>query len=353
MEIGVAVDAGSAYTNRRMFSHANRVGSLVAVAVSALIFTAPSVAQGADARTGKGVEFVDTEKTIQVNIDGEKFTEYHFKDVSRPFLYPILGPGGVHMTRRWPQEEVAGEERDHPHHHALWWSHGAANDVDFWSEGAKAGKTVQKSIVKKKGGKKEGVLVTQNDWLSKEGTVVASDQRTIRFHQSPANARLVDFEITITASSGDLVLGDTKEGTMAIRLAESMRVTQPKNKPGLGHIELSTGEKDVATWGKRAAWCDYYGPVEGKTVGVAILDHPSNPRHPTWWHVRDYGLFAANPFGVHDFEKKPKGTGDLTIPAGKSLTFRYRFLFHDGDTASAKVAEQFAEYSKGAKPSKK
>ena len=57
-----------------------------------------------------------------------------------------------------------------------------------------------------------------------------------------------------------------------------------------------------------------------------------NPRHPTWWHVRDYGLFAANPFGQHDFEKLPdKTAGNLMVPAGKSVTFRYRFYLHEGD----------------------
>jgi hypothetical protein len=87
--------------------------------------------------------------------------------------------------------------------------------------------------------------------------------------------------------------------------------------------------------------------VEGKTVGVAIFDHSQNPRHPTWWHVRDYGLFAANPFGRKDFEGlKDKNAGNLVIPAGQSVTFRYRFYFHEGDEQQAKVAERYAEYVK-------
>ena len=102
----------------------------------------------------------------------------------------------------------------------------------------------------------------------------------------------MDFEITLKASNGELTFGDTKEGTMAVRLAETMRL---KGKAGQGHIVNSAGVRDGQTWGKRAEWCDYYGPVEGRTVGIAIFDHPKNPRHPTWWHVRDYGLFAANP----------------------------------------------------------
>ena len=133
---------------------------------------------------------------------------------------------------------------------------------------------------------------------------------------------------------------------MSIRVPESMRVKQPKDQLGAGHLVSSRGASGAAVWGKRAEWCDYYGPVDGRTVGISMFDHPSNPRHPTWWHARDYGLFAANPFGLHDFEKKPKGEGDLRIPAGKSVTFRYRFLFHGGDTEQGRVAEQWARYQK-------
>ena len=134
---------------------------------------------------------------------------------------------------------------------------------------------------------------------------------------------------------------------MAIRLAETMRLTPNKHNAGKagGHIVQSTGVRDQATWGKKAVWCDYHGPVDGKTLGVAIFDHPSNPRHPTWWHVRDYGLFAANPFGVHDFEKKPAGTGDLKVPAGQSVTFKYRFYIHEGDEQQSKVAQRYEEYA--------
>ena len=82
-------------------------------------------------------------------------------------------------------------------------------------------------------------------------------------------------------------------------------------------------------------------------MGVAIFDNPKNPRFPTWWHVRDYGLFAANPFGQHDFEKMAdKKAGNLVVPAGKSVTFRYRFYIHAGDTQQADVAAQYRQYAK-------
>jgi hypothetical protein len=184
------------------------------------------------------------------------------------------------------------------------------------------------------------VIRSQNKWVAPDGQIVCTDDRTFRVYASPDD-RLFDFEVAVHASHGDLTFGDTKEGSMAIRLAETMRL---KGKVGQGHIVNSNGIRDGDTWGKRADWVDYYGPVNGQTVGVAIFDHPQNPMHPTWWHVRDYGLFAANPFGVHDFESKPKGTGNFTVAAGKSAIFRYRFYIHSGDDKQAKVAERYREY---------
>jgi hypothetical protein len=154
---------------------------------------------------------------------------------------------------------------------------------------------------------------------------------------------ILDFEIELLAGDTELILGDTKEGSMAIRLAPTMRV---KGEVAQGQILSSEGLRDGDTWGKRAAWVDTTGPVGGQTVGVTIFDHPDNPRHPTWWHVRTYGLFAANPFGIHDFEKKPEGTGDYRVPAGGSVRFRYRFLFHHGDPDDVDIAGYYAAYLK-------
>lgn len=300
------------------------------------------------ATVGEGVMLRDVDGRVRVEINGELFTEYHFQNVSRPFLYPVLGPGGLPLTRNWPMKEVPGEERDHPHHRSLWWAHGDVNGVDFWSESARAGKTVHEAFLERSASTNFAVLHTRNRLEDRDGRVVGRVEFKITFHRGDADARWLDWETTIFASDGELKLGDTKEGTMAIRLNETMRLKPNKENTGqpTGHILTSTGLRDGDTWGKRAAWVDYFGPVESRTMGVAIFDHPRNPRHPTWWHVRDYGLFAANPFGIHDFEKKPPGAGDLVIPANQVIAFRYRFVFHRGDTTEGRVAERFAAYVK-------
>ena len=297
--------------------------------------------------SGQGIQITELSDRLRIEINGQPFTEYLFKDVPRPYYYPVLGPDGLAMTRNWPMKSPPDEEHDHPHHRSLWFAHGLVNGKDFWSEERNFGKTVHAGFTQIKSGQRIGVIKSKDKWIAADGTVVCTDDRTFRiYNPGNANERVFDFEVTLHASNGQVILGDTKEGTMAMRLAETMRL---KGKVGHGHIINSNGVRDGDTWGKRADWCDYYGPVGGKIVGVAIFDHPQNPRHPTWWHVRDYGLFAANPFGEHDFENLPdKTAGNLTIPAGKRLTFRYRFYLHEGDDQQAKVAERYQEYVKEA-----
>jgi hypothetical protein len=298
------------------------------------------------ASKGAGVQLTELPDRVRVEIHGQLFTEYVFKDTPRPYCYPLIGPGGVAMSRNWPMKDAPGEDKDHKHHRSLWFAHGSVNGQDFWSEDKNFGRTVHEAFTKVSSGK-IGVLSARNQWVAADGKVICTDDRTIRVHATPASERLLDFEITLHASNGELTLGDTKEGTMALRLAETMRLKPNKENAGkpTGHIVNSEGVRDGATWGKRATWCEYHGPVDGKTVGVAMFDHPQNLRHPTWWHVRDYGLFAANPFGRHDFESLPdKAAGNLVVPAGQSVTFRYRFYLHEGDEQQARVAQRYAEY---------
>jgi hypothetical protein len=312
-------------------------------------YSAAVAAATPDAQSS-GVQITQLPDRLHVEINGKLFTEYFFKDVPRPYCYPIIGPGGVAMTRNWPMKSVPDLEpdnNDHKHHRSLWFAHGDINGYDFWSEDKKFGKTIHEGFDQVQSGEKVGVISSHNNWVTADGKVVCTDNRTIRIYAAgPADERMIDFEITLHApADAPVTFGDTKEGMMAVRVAATMRL---KGKIGEGHIVTSTGIRDNETWGKRADWCDYYGPAEGKTVGFAIFDHPENPRHPTWWHVRDYGLFAANPFGKHDFEnlKDDKTAGNLTVAKGESITFKYRILMHPGNEKQAKVAEKYDEYVK-------
>lgn len=283
---------------------------------------------------------------LRIEIDGALFSEYRHGDVPRPFFHPVIGPHGAAVTRNWPMAEVADEERDHPHHRSLWFAHGDVNGCDFWSEEGAFGRIVHRAFSDLETTATHAAFVASSDWLAADGKRVCTDRRQIRV-QKTRDGVLLDFDITLQASDGELRLGDTKEGTMAIRLAPTLRLRGPVAK---GTCVNSEGVRGAEVWGKRARWVDYSGPVGPHTVGVAMFDHPGNHEHPTWWHARDYGLFAANPFGVHDFEKKAAGSGDLIVAAAGELRLRYRFFFHAGDAERAAVAERFREYAGAPQP---
>jgi hypothetical protein len=177
--------------------------------------------------------------------------------------------------------------------------------------------------------------------LTPAGEKVCEDLCTFSFG-ADADKRWIDLEVIVTAPADkEAKFGDTKEGSMGVRVAGTMDVDAKKG----GKIVNSRDQADADAWGRPAEWVDYHGPVEGEVVGIAILNHPSSFRFPTTWHVRTYGLFAANPFGLGDFPGGEGVDGSHTLKPGESFTLKYRIVFHKGDEKDGKIAEAFAEYA--------
>lgn len=293
-----------------------------------------------------GMHFRPSGSNLDVLVDDHRLTTYLPASNSKPIFFPVIGPTGEMFTRSYPMVDVPGEDRDHPHQRSLWFTHGSVNGVDFWAEDP-PGTPPQK---KTKGIIRErsrvilespvlARLETRDDWMAPDGRRVCQDRRTVTFYQTQA-VRMFDFEVVLEATDGPVVFGDTKEGMFGLRVASSMDV---KRKKG-GRITNAEGLTDDRAWGQASPWVDYVGPVKGETVGIAILNHPRSFRFPTTWHVRDYGLFAANPFGWKDFGRPERG--DHTLPAGESLRFAYRVILHKGDTASLGAPGYFQGYAR-------
>ncbi|MEO8660841.1 MAG: PmoA family protein [Bryobacteraceae bacterium] len=283
------------------------------------------------------------EGRVDVEIDGKPFTTLYTDGPTKPYLHPLRAASGVIVTRHFPMENVAGETHDHPHHRGLWFTHGNVNGFDFWDEGAKdkQGKVRLKGVTNLKSGNKEGLVSAVFEWVDPTGKVLLTEDRTMKF-RGGENVRIIDFDASLRAET-QVRFGDTKEGTFAIRLAESLK----EDKGGTGRMVNAEGaETEAHVWGKASPWVDYSGVVEGQKVGIAIFDHPANPKHPTFWHSRAYGLFAANPFGEHDFFNDKTRDGGLTMEAGQIKRFRYRVVIHTGNAATADIASLYERYSK-------
>ncbi|HEV2484613.1 MAG TPA: PmoA family protein [Terracidiphilus sp.] len=196
------------------------------------------------------------------------------------------------------------------------------------------------SVEEIKGCKDSGTIEAVFQELDPAGKGIMTETRTVTVHVG-SNLRIIDYGITVYPVAPTLKFGDTKEGTFGIRLATSMTEDSAK-----GGRTVNAKEAVIAKniWGKRSEWVDYDGSVDGKTVGVAIFDTPSNPRYPTYWHTRAYGLDAANPFSLHDFLHNQSHDGDTVVECGRPVHFQYRVVIHDGDTLSADIPGLYKEY---------
>jgi hypothetical protein len=321
-----------------------------------LVFVADTLAAGAehtfsvrarsqDAPPQVRIEEQEDAKALAVYVLDTHFVTYQYSDqYKKPFLWPVKGAGGIHLTRDWPMaEQEEAKSTDHVHQKSMWTAHGDLNGVDYWGEGGNSGRQ-RTDEVTYGSGDGYGWIRARNTWVDKDGTPVISEEREYRFYATPDTARVFDATITFTADHGDVKWGDTKEGgIMALRIRPAM-----EERNG-GVITTNNGVGSRLNWGKPAAWCDYSGtPPESGVQGIAIMDHPQNFRHPVHWHVRDYGLNGANYFGYSDFYRTQEKSGDHMMASGETLTFNYRVYVHTGGAEEARVADHYTAYTKPA-----
>lgn len=277
------------------------------------------------------------EDALEVRVRGELLTVFHYgEELRKPYLWPLTAEGGVHITRDFPMGEP-DKSKDHPHHTSFWTAHGDVNGADYWEHGERTG-WQQVEDIEWSSGDGYGSIRVKMVWVDREKKPVLSEERVLTFYDTPANARLFDVTVALTADRGAVTFGDTKEGgIVGLRIADAIR-----ERGGTGTITNSAGGVGAKeTWGKPAAWCDYSGTFEGVGArGVTVMDHPENLRHPTHWHVRDYGLMGANPFGYSYFYDGEKN-GEYELEADATLTFQYRIYIHSGDVKTADVAEVY------------
>jgi hypothetical protein len=318
----------------------------------------------AEGRAQVSIEVAKGELAFQAG--GELVTRYHIREeLAKPYFWPLNAPGGIAVTRAWPMEQAErGEQLDHVHQKSAWFCHGdvvpegielkqrvkGVEGVDFWSEAPGHGGIVCVWVGEPGHDKNHAWVETANEWRTADGVKILDEKRTIHLHDL-RTARLLVLDIDLKASMVPITFGDTKEGSMGVRVRGS--ITEDKGHGHITNAEGKTGEGRLGNvekqgcWGLQSAWCDYSGPVGDVTAGITLFADPTNP-YPSAWHSRGYGLMAANPFGrAKSGFPSQLGKKDLVrLGKGENLKLRYGILLHRGDVKGGKVAEHYERFVK-------
>lgn len=250
---------------------------------------------------------------VTITVAGEPFAKYVFsdKEVARPYFCDVHAAGGIPVTRRHPPVEGTDQTDHAMMHPGLWLAFGDLGGADFWRN---KGRVEHVEFVEAPRVEQDrGRFVVKNRYVSDTRTL-CSEVCWYTVAVRPAGILLL-CESTFTAQV-PFAFGDQEEMGFGVRLASPLRV-----RGGNGRILSSEGHtNEKGVWGRTAAWCDYSGTIDGKQVGLTLIPHPENFR-PSWFHVRDYGLMVANPFGQNAFTREAKSRIEITPEKPFSLGF--------------------------------
>lgn len=290
---------------------------------------------------------------INVSVGGKLFTAFCYPDsLEKPFLYPIIASDNETITRGFPLQPRPNDATDHPHHVGLWMNYESVNGLDFWNNSFaiaaekkhKYGWIRTRKITETKSGA-VGILKYQADWHDQQKQVLMQEKTSFEF-RADANQRIIDRVTELTAVQ-DIDFPDVKDGFLGLRVAHELElpivstkqykdangivttVKASKDSTATGNYITSEGRQGDNAWGTRGDWCMLYGKKGKDSISILIIDHPQNPGYPTYWHARNYGLFAANPLGQKVFSNGKETLG-LKLTRGQSVTFRYRVVIAAG-----------------------
>jgi len=275
---------------------------------------------------------------VSFQYHGKELARLHFDASSRrPFVFPIVGPSGAVLTRMGHPHDPVG----HSHHNSVWISHHDVNGVTLWGDRAKnAGKIVAQRVEKLEDGANEAAATLLNHWLSPDGKLLLIERRRVAVHPLEKGEWLLLMDVEFQAKD-KVTFGKTPFGLVGVRMAKTIGIAD-----GGGTIRNSEGQVnekgDKGCFWKPAKWCDYSGPSGPKTVeGITLFDQPSNPNHPTVYHVREDGWMGTSLTFAAARELEP----------GKTLRLRYGLYVHAGMPSLTAIQAEWERFAKMSMPS--
>ena len=333
------------------------------------------IASKEETTTNITLENNETDKKVDVLVDGKLFTSYLYADdisvLKKTTLYPIIAANGEAVTRGYPLNTRPNERTDHPHHIGAWMNFGDVNGLDYWGNSDeietpkdKLGTIRHDAIMNLKNGQGNASMIVGANWLNPDGSVLLKEETKFVFYAENGK-RIIDRITILKALDEAVFFNDTKEGMFAIRTARELEhlsdgpvtlsdvngnkteVPVTDNTGVSGEYLSSEDIKGADVWGTRAKWMALSGTINAKDVTLMIMDQPQNVGYPTYWHARGYGLFAANPLGQKAFTDGKEEALNFSLKPMSEVTFRYRIVILDGKKDKAQLD---AEYDKFVQP---
>ena len=248
-------------------------------------------------------------------------TQYGDMYKSRPDFYPVYSPSGREVTATCAYR--------FNHHKSIFIGHADVNGVNFFHDNNPTRSNLGDIVLEKSQHEVDETsihLMTHNGWITKAGVRMVDEERNFTVILGEA-AHIIDLTSTLIASDTDLTFGQDNHAFLGVRVADTIDVEDG------GTILNANGQRNEEEAMRQSAdWTDYSGIVAGKTVGVTLMNHPSNP--PSAFFTRNYGTFLTN-FTLLD---------KYQLSRGERLTQRFRILIHEGDATEAKVRDYYNQF---------
>jgi len=235
------------------------------------------------------VQFIRSDSDLRILSGGRLLARYvtHDDAILRPYFTQVHALDGMEVTRRHPPRagiDATDHETMHP---GIWIAFGDLGGADFWRNKARIvhegfeGDPIE--------GPNRGSFVVRNRYEA-DGRTVCTETLAVTVVTWEDRFYLL-LNSTFVAGDRGFAFGDQEEMGLGVRVATPLAVANG------GRILNSAGQRNEAEcWGKTALWADYGGVIDGRHAGIVLMPHPGNFR-PSWFHARDYGFIAANPFG--------------------------------------------------------
>jgi hypothetical protein len=262
---------------------------------------------------------------LSFRVDGGERLRWHYgPQYPRPFFFPLVGPASGESLTRMGHPGAP----DHDHHRSVWFAHEKVSGVNFWSDATPA-RVRQKQWLAYQEGADEAVMAVRLGWYDGHDPRELLEQDLFAaVIPGPGRETFVELQTTFRPDAETLEFGKTNFGFFAVRVAKAISAFF-----GGGTLTNSAGATgEQAVFGKPAAWVDYSGELSGgHAEGVTYFDHPSNPGHPSVWHVREDGWVGASVCF----------NGPRTTTRKEPLTLRYLLHAHRGPLEPKRADEAF------------